>query len=160
MPAAMRSASICVLPEPAPASTRMLVSSCSRIVRRECSSVIRESGMVREPPERVALGVRQLDLRLGIRSVSAGSNEIAVPAVVLVLGSDEVAAGNYLTQVGQNGTDRRERGGLDSNAFAPPFVAGEVVNPAAHLRFLVAGLQQFESGEPVERVLQATPAGE
>ena len=37
-PAAIRSASICVLPEPAPASTRMFSSSSSRMVRRDCSS--------------------------------------------------------------------------------------------------------------------------
>ena len=71
-----------------------------------------------------------------------------------------MAAGNHFAQVGQHRTDRRERRGLDSDALASPFVAGEVVDPAAHLRLLVAGLEQFDGGQSIERVLQTTPARE
>src|SRR5512132_174249 len=101
-PAAMRSASICVLPEPAPASTRMLVSSSSRMVRRDRSSVVRESDMVREPPERGALGICPLGLRLRIYGAATGRDKIAKRAVVLVTGADEMSADNHFAQVIQH----------------------------------------------------------
>ena len=93
-------------------------------------------------------------------SSPARGDIVAIRAVALVRRSDERAADNHFAQVGQHRPDRRERGSLDTDTLAPPFVAGEVVDRAAHLRLLVACLEQFKGGQPVERVLQATPAGE
>ena len=99
------------------------------MVRRDCSSVIRESGMVREPPERVALRVRQLGRppgrslcrrtrRQSRNTVQSSSSVVRVkwPLVITSRRSASTAP-----------TDASAGASIRTRSPAP-FVAGEVVD--------------------------------
>src|SRR6185295_18374266 len=97
-PAAIRSASIWVLPDPAPASTRMFASNSSWIRRRDSRSIARESLMGGEPPEGRESGVRRLSFSLQVRQAPACGDVVAVPAVVLIGGACELSGDNHFAQ--------------------------------------------------------------
>src|SRR3712207_3223111 len=99
MPAAMRSASICVLPEPAPASTRMLVSSSFLIASRDAWSMRRMSVMLRQPRVRGELRILELRLCLVVHGRTARGLVIAELAVLLVGRMDERAGEDQLAQI-------------------------------------------------------------
>src|ERR1700740_3429401 len=102
----MRSASICVLPEPAPASTSRFTSSCSRTTRRDSRSTARESDMVAEPPIAVQLRVRKLLLGTAFERLVAGAGVVAEPAVVLRRRVREGAVDDHRAKVGEHTRDR------------------------------------------------------
>src|SRR3954452_22015485 len=136
MPAAMRSASICVLPDPAPASTRIFVSSSSRIRRRDSRSIVRESDMSGEPPVRVQSRILQFSQGLIVDGPTAGGGVVAEPAVVSIGCADEAALHNQLAKTPEDAADRRLLRSVNGHALLPPLVAGEVVHASDDLGVL------------------------
>src|SRR3954466_722199 len=159
-PAAMRSASICVLPDPAPASTRIFVSSSSRIRRRDSRSIVRESDMSGEPRVRVQPGILQFSQGLVVDGPTAGGGVVAEPAVVGIGCADEAALHNQLAKIAEHAGDRRLLRSGDGHALLPPLVAGKVVHASDHLGILVFTAKQCDRSQAVERVLKAAAAVE
>src|SRR6185503_14384724 len=145
----MRSASIWVLPDPAPASTRMLVSSSSRIRRRDRASSERALTMCHEPSVRLQPGILQLDPCLAVDFAAAGDREIAVVAVLLIGRADELALDDHVPKRAEHRGNRRLRRRLDWHALLAPLAAGEVIDAAPDGRIPVARLEQFDRGQPV-----------
>src|SRR5436190_24074797 len=98
-PAAILTASICVLPDPAPASTRMLVCRSSRMRRRDSTSSRRESVMGSQLAEHVQYRVAQLALGLAVGVRATRRDEVAELAVVLVRRMNEGPLHDDLAQV-------------------------------------------------------------
>src|SRR5690242_11915981 len=136
----MRSASICVLPDPAPASRRMFVSSSSRIIRRESRSMARESDMRDKPPVDVELGIRQLLSRLPIHFSAASRDVVTEPAVIHVRCPDKLSREDQVSQVTKHRRDVNVRRGRDDDALLASLVTREVINAGDDLWILVAGL--------------------
>src|SRR3954452_10574037 len=124
----MRSASICVFPEPAPASTRMFVSSSSRISRRDSRSIARDSVMCGKPPVRLEFGILKLGTRLLVHAVTTRCGIIAVPAVVLVRRANELSLDNQVAQISEHAGDRSPRRLRDAPAFLTALATREVID--------------------------------
>src|SRR5215210_4014234 len=113
MPAAMRWASISVLPEPAPASTRMLVSCSSRMRRRDSASIERDLVMGSEPRIRLQFRVLEFGLRLCVDILGTCAGVIAELAVVLSWCVDKAPSHDELTEVSEDLGNRRLLGRSD-----------------------------------------------
>src|SRR5438132_1683440 len=124
----MRSASICVLPEPAPASRRMFVSSSSWMSRRDSRSMARESDMCGKPPVWSELGIRELFSRLPVHLSAASRDVVAEFAVVLVWRSDELSLEDQVPQISKDGCDVNLSRRWDGHALQPSLVRGEVID--------------------------------
>src|SRR5688572_15637103 len=165
MPAAMRSASICVLPEPAPASTRMLVPRSSRNARRDASSergftAADVLGMRGQPSERLQLRIRELAFRCLVHGPAARRLVVAPLASLLVRRVDERTVHDHLTQVAEYGRGLRQRRRRDMHALPSSLVAGEVVTGAGHLGVPVARAQELDRSQAVEGMLKPPAAVE
>src|SRR5688500_18929439 len=130
MPAAIRSASIWVLPEPAPASTSRFVWRSSRMLRREGSS---DNGFVTpaplrmggQPSERLQRRVPQRAFRLRVDCPAARSFVVAPLARALVCGMNERAVDDEAAQVAEYRSCLRKRRSRDMNPLTAALVAGE-----------------------------------
>src|SRR5687767_2384587 len=125
MPAAMRRAISCVLPEPAPASTMRLWSRSVTMRWREAAS--RRSLMAREPPVGVQLGCGLLAFRAFMRIGSACGAVVAELAVFLVGRMHVEALSKHIAKVTQDLADIGLGLHVDLLAILAPFRAGEVV---------------------------------
>src|SRR3954470_6310746 len=152
----MRSASICVLPDPAPASTSRLVSSSSRMKRRDSRSMTRESVMRRQPRVCLQGRIPQLGASLLVNVCAARLAVVAPLAGVLVGRMDERPADDHVTQICQNRSRLSQCRCRDRHSLLTALVAGEVIDSTRELRLLVFHLQQLDDGEAIESVLQAT----
>src|SRR4051794_27694623 len=123
----MRSASICVFPDPAPASTSRFVCRFSRIARRDCSSnngfmLAVRLDMRRELSKRFQLRIRELRFRLLLDVATARGLVVAPLARLLVGGMNEGTVENQRAQVTEHSRRLRERRRRNLLPLATAFV--------------------------------------
>src|SRR3990167_4839495 len=166
MPAAMRPTRLCVLPEPAPASTSMLTSRRSRIRSRAAWSGITGGGgparslTLAEPPVRRECGIAlllHLDGGAGHGIAPAGPGELAVLAVVRVRRVDERPAGQDVEEVAEHGRDDPRVALRSPHPLASPPAGREVVGAPGDARRRVRRPEELGRGERIERVLELSP---
>ena len=85
--------------------------------------MVRESGMCREPPICLKLGILELLLRLPVHGASAGRGVIAERALVLVRRPDELSLYDQIPQISQHGLDCWSRWSFDPDTLQAPFPA-------------------------------------
>src|SRR5580700_3617420 len=154
----MRSASICVLPDPAPASSRMFVSSSSWMSRRDSWSMARELDMRCELPIGCKFGIRQFFSSLPVHLSATSRDVVAESAIALIRCPDELSLDDQVAQVSKHLCDVILLRRLDPDALQLPLVAREVVDAGNDLWVLVTGLEQCDGGESIQRVLETTPS--
>src|SRR5688572_2593688 len=143
MPAAMRAAISCVLPEPAPASTIRLRPS-SETMRSRAGWSARGLLMARQPVTRREARVALLGPGLRVRGGATRGTVVAELAVLLVARVDEEPGRDDVAQIGEHLADRCGRLRRNALAFEPPLGAGEVVLRARDRRLRRAPFQQFQ----------------
>src|SRR4051794_10712745 len=101
----------------------MLVSSASRISRRDSRSMVRESDMCGQPSIGLEFGVLKLRTRLLVHVVATRGGIIAVLAVVPVRRANELSVDNQVAQISEHGGDRSPRRRRDAPAFLTALAA-------------------------------------
>src|SRR5262245_41907988 len=110
MPAAMRSASFSVLPDPAPASTRRLRSSSVTMrLRAAASATDRVLLMVRQPDERSQTPVLTFDFGPSAGVLAARVTVVAPLARLTVRSVHEQTGRNDRAEIAQHGTNLGHR---------------------------------------------------
>src|SRR5690348_16253066 len=133
-PAAIRSASIWVLPEPAPATTSRFVPSSSRATRRDSESMRRDSLMCAELLECLQLQVVELRRRARSERTVTRRRVIAERAGLLFARVRERAADDGLAQVCEHAGGRRSRRRRNRQTLVSPAMTGEVIHAGRYLR--------------------------